>query len=110
MLATGPNLTHRRRLHATGSCLFWKRSLHETLEKWDNCDTTARRPAPRTRRQLATDEDVAKLVSRGASVFVVEEDLAERGIDASELVQGLKPISRASIAALVEDYDAVWHW
>ncbi len=56
------------------------------------------------------DEDVAKLVSRGASVFVVEEDLAERGIDASELVQGLKPISRASFAALVEDYDAVWHW
>ena len=56
------------------------------------------------------DEDVAKLINRGASVFVVEEDLAERGIDASELVQGLKPISRASIAALVEDYDAVWHW
>ncbi len=56
------------------------------------------------------DEDVAKLINRGTSVFVVEEDLAERGIGASELVQGLKPISRASIAALVEDYDAVWHW
>ena len=56
------------------------------------------------------DEDVAKLINRGTAVFVVEEDLAERGIGASELVQGLKPISRASIAALVEDYDAVWHW
>ncbi len=56
------------------------------------------------------DEDVAKLINRGTSVFVIEEDLAERGIGASELVQGLKPISRASIAALVEDYDAVWHW
>ena len=56
------------------------------------------------------DADVAKLIDRGASVFVVEEDLALRGIDTSELVQGLKPISRASIAALVEDYDAVWHW
>ncbi len=56
------------------------------------------------------DEDVAKLIHRGASVFVVEEDLAERGIGASELVQGLKPISRAGTAALLEDYDAVWHW
>ena len=55
-------------------------------------------------------EDVAKLINRGASVFVVEEDLAERGIGASELVPGLKPIPRAGIAALLEDYDAVWHW
>ncbi len=55
-------------------------------------------------------EDVAKLINRGAPVFVVEEDLAERGIVASELVQGLKPIPRASTAALLEDYDAVWHW
>ena len=55
-------------------------------------------------------EDVAKLINRGTSVFVIEEDLAERGIGASELVQGLKPIPRAGTAGLLEDYDAVWHW
>ncbi len=55
-------------------------------------------------------DDVANLINRGASVFIVEEDLAERGIGASELVQGLKPIPRAGTAALIEDYDAVWHW
>lgn len=55
-------------------------------------------------------EDVKRLISRGVSVFVVEEDLTERGIALSEMVEGLKKIPRKEIAALLGGFDAVWHW
>jgi sulfur transfer complex TusBCD TusB component (DsrH family) len=55
-------------------------------------------------------EDLARLIERGTLVHVVEEDLAERGIEQGELVPGLKPISRRNIAALLADFDQVWHW
>jgi len=55
-------------------------------------------------------QDVARLMDKGAPVYVVEEDLAERGIEPGELIPGLKPISRASVAALMSEFDQVWHW
>ena len=55
-------------------------------------------------------EDVSKLIDKGTAVYVVEEDLAERGIESSELIPGLKGISRHSIAALLARFDQVWHW
>ena len=55
-------------------------------------------------------DDLAKLTDKGTRVYVVEEDLAERGIEASELIPGLKAISRRSVAALFDDFDRVWHW
>ena len=41
-------------------------------------------------------EDVAGLISKGASVFVVSEDLAERGIDVSGMIGG-RHLLRAAI-------------
>ena len=58
--------------------------------------------------QLA--EDIAKLLDQGVSVYVVEEDLAERGIDTGELVPGLKSVSRRDVAKLFAAYDRIWHW
>ena len=55
-------------------------------------------------------EDVAKLVDKGVKVYVIEEDLAERGIEASSLVGGLTPVARASVAELISGYDYAWHW
>jgi hypothetical protein len=55
-------------------------------------------------------QDVAKLMGKGTPVYVVEDDLVERGIEPGELIPGLKPISRASIAALMAEFDQVWHW
>jgi sulfur relay (sulfurtransferase) DsrF/TusC family protein len=55
-------------------------------------------------------QDVAKLMDKGTPVYVVEDDLVERGIEPGELIPGLKPISRASIAALMAEFDQVWHW
>ena len=58
--------------------------------------------------QLA--EDVVKLIDRGVTVYVVEEDLAERGIESVDLIPGLKPIARRGVAALLGEFDQVWHW
>lgn len=55
-------------------------------------------------------DDVAKLVGKGVEVYIVEEDLADRGIDASTLVDGLKSVSRKGVAELVAKYDHIWHW
>ena len=54
--------------------------------------------------------DLAQLVPKGVDVFIVEEDLDERGIGRSELVDGLTPIGRGGVAVLLADYDQVWHW
>ena len=56
------------------------------------------------------DEDVAKLVEKGIDVYFVEDDAAERGLERSDLVAGLKPVSRTGLAKLVAGYDQIWHW
>lgn len=55
-------------------------------------------------------DDVGKLVEKGVRVFVVEDDLRERGIEADELVGGLSPIARTELPGLFRSYDQVWHW
>jgi sulfur relay (sulfurtransferase) DsrF/TusC family protein len=58
--------------------------------------------------QLA--EDLAKLRGKGAMIFVVEDALRERGIEAGELIEGVTLVSRARLAKLFGQYDQVWHW
>ena len=41
---------------------------------------------------------------------MVEDALRERGIEPSELIDGLALISRSKLAKLFGDYDQVWHW
>lgn len=55
-------------------------------------------------------EDVAKLVSKGVAVYVVDEDLVDRGIERAALIEGLETITRGRIAGLIGKYDQVWHW
>lgn len=55
-------------------------------------------------------EDVAKLGEKGIKVYVVEEDLAERGVESGDLIDGLTPIARDAIAGLTTEHDHVWHW
>ncbi len=54
--------------------------------------------------------DVAGLVGKGIEVFIVEEDLAERGLSQQELVEGLTQTPRDALPALLGYYDHVWHW
>ena len=54
--------------------------------------------------------DVAGLIGKGVEVYVVEDDCAERGLERSDLIDGLKPVKRAGLAALLAGYDQIWHW
>jgi hypothetical protein len=56
------------------------------------------------------DDDLAKLVAKGAGVFIIEEDVAERGIERGELIEGIDLIARGKLAQLFGSYDQVFHW
>jgi hypothetical protein len=56
------------------------------------------------------DRDIEDLVARGVSVSYVVDDLAERAIDTTRLVDGIKPVTRAGLPAVMAGFDQVWHW
>jgi hypothetical protein len=56
------------------------------------------------------EEDLTRLVARGAEVHFVEEDAAERGLEPGDFVPGLHGVSRAAVPALFARYDQVWRW
>ncbi|MFQ5786019.1 MAG: hypothetical protein ACE5H8_14525 [Alphaproteobacteria bacterium] len=55
-------------------------------------------------------DDVAGLIGKGIEVYVVDEDLADRGVENGELIDGLRHVSRTEIPGLLGGYDQVWHW
>jgi sulfur relay protein TusB/DsrH len=56
------------------------------------------------------NEDLAKLQAKGAKVYVVQEDLDERGIERVRCVAAAVPIRRAEVVDLMEQHDQIWHW
>ena len=56
------------------------------------------------------DDDLAKLPAKGVEVLVIEDDVIGRGVDRSELIDGIKLIPQTELVKLVRDYDQVWHW
>jgi hypothetical protein len=56
------------------------------------------------------DHEVAKLMVKGIPVYVVEEDVAERGIEPGDLLPGVRAVARRGVAQLFDSYDEVWHW
>ncbi len=55
-------------------------------------------------------EDINKLREKGVDVFVVQEDVEERGIDSRSCITNVQMIQRVDIARLFEQHDQVWHW
>ncbi len=55
-------------------------------------------------------EDVAGLIGKGVDVYIVAEDLADRGLASGELIDGLKSVSRGDLATLFDGYDHIWQW
>ena len=55
-------------------------------------------------------DDLAGLIDKGVAVYVVEDDLDERGLEENTLIKGLRPVPRDGIARLIDGYDQVWHW
>jgi hypothetical protein len=57
------------------------------------------------------DNDVIDLIEkRKIPVFVIEEDLAVRGIERSELVPGIELISAKMLPKRMAEYEIVLHW
>jgi sulfur relay protein TusB/DsrH len=56
------------------------------------------------------NDDLAKLQAKGAKVYVIREDLAERGIGEARCVADAELLARAELVGLMESHDQVWHW
>ena len=54
--------------------------------------------------------DLAELAAKGVESCYGAEDVAERGIERSELIAGVQPVAREAIAELIGRYERVWHW
>ena len=55
-------------------------------------------------------DDIAALPPKGVAVYVLVEDLAERGLEAGDLVPGLERVTRDRLPGLFAMHDQVWHW
>jgi hypothetical protein len=55
-------------------------------------------------------EAVEGFIAKGVEVFVLREDIADRGLADEELIAGVKMMHKADLAALIGRYDQVWHW
>ena len=55
-------------------------------------------------------EDLKRLLEKGARIFAVEEDLAERGLSRESCAVVPELIHRSEIAGLMEEHEQVWHW
>jgi hypothetical protein len=65
----------------------------------------------RTQKQAPNlARDLAGLLAKRVTGYYVEEDAAERGIEAHELLDGLVPVPRAKLATLFGGYDQVHRW
>ncbi len=64
----------------------------------------------RQRHAPALAADLAALLGKRVACFYLEEDAAERGIEAGALLEGLVPVSRAKLASLFGHYDQVHRW
>jgi sulfur transfer complex TusBCD TusB component (DsrH family) len=53
---------------------------------------------------------VRALMEKGVSVFVLEEDLAARGLAKAPRLAGAALASRKLLADLMARHDQVWHW
>jgi hypothetical protein len=57
------------------------------------------------------DRDVSDLMEkRKMPVYVIAEDLADRGIDSGDLVSGVQLLSRGRLPGLFAEHERVAHW
>ena len=54
------------------------------------------------------DQEVANLIAKDIGVYVVAEDLSDRGIDPDNCIDGINVIKRGDLAACLANYDQVW--
>jgi hypothetical protein len=58
----------------------------------------------------AIDRDIEKMIEKGVSFYLVEEDARERGLSDDDLLSGIRKIKRQGIPQLIDEHGQVWHW
>jgi sulfur relay (sulfurtransferase) DsrF/TusC family protein len=56
------------------------------------------------------ETDVKSVQEAKIPVYALQEDVAERGIEPSELVSGIKLMSRRELGKFIDQFDTVWNW
>lgn len=56
------------------------------------------------------DKDVSRMIEKGIPIFVVEEDVKERGLADDDLIGGIQKLKRTAIPELIDEHEQVWHW
>jgi len=56
------------------------------------------------------ETDVKSVQEAKIPVYALQEDLAERGIEQSELVAGIKLMSRRELGKFIDQFDTIWNW
>jgi sulfur transfer complex TusBCD TusB component (DsrH family) len=52
--------------------------------------------------------DLARLIGKGVEVYVVADDVAERGLEGTELIEGIRPVARSRVPSLVVEHKRIW--
>ena len=55
-------------------------------------------------------DDIAGLIGKGVEILAVQQDLTERGLGETRLIDGVETISCSGLAKLLDHHDQVWHW
>ncbi len=56
------------------------------------------------------DKDVEKMIQKGVPVYLVEQDVNDRGLADADFVSGIKKVKREALPELIDQHDQVWHW
>jgi sulfur relay (sulfurtransferase) DsrF/TusC family protein len=56
------------------------------------------------------EHDLAGLCAKGVGVHVLADDLTRRGLQRAPLVPGVQPLDSDALAALLAQYERIWHW
>lgn len=98
MRSAGAELSVLLAGHAASYALLTQRQPALQLGDWQQ-----REPAEPAR-------DIAGLLEQDVAVFVLREDLAERGLAELPVQTGVRVIGRKQLPQLYEQADQIWQW
>ncbi len=55
-------------------------------------------------------DGLKRLIDKGVNVFMIRDDLEQRGIHPDSCIPGIENISRSHLSKFVSQYDLIWHW
>jgi len=56
------------------------------------------------------EADLARIMGKGASVYLCADDAGERGLNDSHMIDGVQTKVRSDLPELFENYDQIWYW